>query len=159
MNSIGLRKYFISRYQSTFYSQHNNDKFAIEISFLKKLLDKYSEFLILEAIDQFIGSMPQSKANILYFASPKVFPNKFKHLITLKDVIKYQRLLPLYCKEDQSKIRRLINEYSNYIEVISLNPEDIERKKEIVSLLQNLTPEEELLNAERTGTESALTTS
>ena len=138
MNSLDLRKYFVSKYQSKFSYAYSNDKFPIEIKLLKNLLDKYSEFLILEAIDQFIDVIPGSKASILYFAKQKVFSSKFKPLINLRDIIKYKRLVPLYDKEDQIKIRRLVHEYKDYIDALSLNQEDVERKKEIVTELEKL---------------------
>ena len=157
MNSLGLRRYFASRYQSKFHFSYDSKKFPVEVRLLKSLLDKYSEFLILEAIDQFIKEMPVDKANILYFASNKVFHNKFKQLIDLSAVIKYQRLIPLYKKEDQSKIRRLIFEYKDYLAALSLNPEDICRKKEITNELESFKYEEEVNAVERDRAESSVT--
>ena len=156
MNSLGLRKYFVSKYQSKFHSLYASKKFPVEIKLFKLLLDKYSEFLILEAIDQFLENMPMSKASILYFASSKVFSNRFKSLINLSTVIKYQRLIPLYSREDRAKIKRLIHEYKDYTSALSLNPEDIDRKKEIISMLESLKYEEDSLNAERSGAESSI---
>jgi hypothetical protein len=138
MNSFQIREYFISRYQNKFCRQYipNIDR-QKEIYLINNFKRTHSDYLILEAIDQFINLIPQDKAHIAYFLSLNFFNSKFEFLIRLNDVIKYRRLLPFYPQEDQNKIKRLIQEYEDYSNGFSLSLEDVTRKKEIVSELNN----------------------
>jgi hypothetical protein len=138
INCSTLRKYFVSMYSEKFYADYKTSRITVEMILLKRLLNEYSPYLILEAMDEFISKTPVSKISILYFASKKVFPERFKNLIRLKAVIDYQRLLPLYSEQDQATIRRLIQDYKNYAAAISLSQEDIDRKKEIIDILGSL---------------------
>lgn len=138
MTNQELRSYFTSKYKQRFGKQYRSRYKWPELSFLNKLLSQYSQHLILEAIDRFISEISQEKASICYFASDKVFSNKFSDLIRNKEIVKYRRLMSLYSQEDQKIIRKLLWEYDTYLGAISLSQEDLARKREIISSLEKL---------------------
>jgi len=133
-----LRSYFVSKYKQKFGKQYHSKYKWPELSVLTKLLNQYSQYLILEAIDRFISEINQERASICYFASDKVFSNKFSDLIRNKELVKYKRLIPFYSQEDQKIIKKLLWEYDTYLGAISLSQEDLIRKKEIISILGEL---------------------
>jgi len=143
MTSQSLRSYFASRYKQKFGKQYRSKYKWQELSVLAKLLNQYSQYLILEAIDRFISEIDQERAAICYFASDKVFSNKFSDLIRNKGIAKYRRLMPLYSQEDQKIIKKLLWEYDTYLGAISLSQEDLSRKREIISALEELKIAEE----------------
>ena len=138
MTNQSLRSYFASKYKQKFGKQYHSKNKWSELTLLTKLLDKYSYYLILEAIDRFISEIDLNRASVCYFASDKVFKNKFFDLIRRKEVVKYRRLLPLYSLENQKTIKKLLWEYDTYLGAISLSKEDLDKKKEIISILEGL---------------------
>ena len=138
MTNQELRSYFISKYKQRFNKQYRSRYKWQELSGLTRLLNQYSQYLILEAIDRFILEIDQEKASICYLASNKVFANKFSDLIRKKELVKYQRLMPFYSEEGQKIIKRLLWEYDTYLGAISLNQEDLVRKEEIIGTLREL---------------------
>ena len=143
MNSYSLRQYWISKFEDKFEESYITDKAKIEFFILKKLLDKFGQYLLLEAIDRFFNTIKKEKASILLFASNKFFDVYFRDLIREKDVIQYQRLLPLYNKENQIKIKELLQAYRNYAYALSLSQEEINEMSSIVEKLKNIPVEEE----------------
>ena len=138
MTNYELRSYFASKYRQKFNKQYRSRQKWPELSLLSKLLTNYSHYVILEAIDRFISEIDEKRAHICYFASDKVFRDKFSDLIRKKQLVKYQRLLPFYSEEDQKVIKKLLWEYDTYLSAISLNPEDLKRKEEIIRVLEGL---------------------
>jgi len=102
---------------------------------LKRLLTTYNKYLLLEAIDIFFKNIKKEKASLLLFSSNKFFPEYFKNLIKEKDTIQYQRMLPWYSEENQTKIRKLLQLYGNYLYALSLCQEEID---EMQSIRENL---------------------
>lgn len=138
MTTQSLRSYFASKYEQRFGKQYRSKYKWQELSVLTKLLNKYSQYLILEAIDRFISEIDRERASVCYFASDKVFSNKFSDLIKNKEIVEYKRLMPLYSQEDQKIIKKLLWEYDTYLGAISLNQEDLIRKREIINALEKL---------------------
>jgi len=136
-----LRNYYASKYLSKFHHPYESEYQRQEIFMLCNLLKHYSEYTILEAIDRFIGKTLRSKANIAYFASSKVFPSMFQDLIREDKVTKYIRFLPFYSEDDRKKMRRLLQEYSDYSQSYSLSQEDLDRKNQIIKELENFSLE------------------
>jgi hypothetical protein len=141
LNCLSIWKYFASKFYLKYNSFYPNDRFSIELVYLKRALTKYSPYLLLEAIDIFIEKMPSQKCSILYLLSPKFFTRKFHDLIVLNDIAKYKRFLPFY-GDDKNTVDDLIQEYTCYVCAYSLSTAELSRKKEILKLL-------EVLDAER----------
>ena len=135
MNAYDLHKYWIAKYEDTFNEQYQSDKIKIEPFLLKRLLTTYNKYLLLEAIDIFFKNIKKEKASLLLFSSNKFFPEYFKNLIKEKDTIQYQRMLPWYSEENQTKIRKLLQLYGNYLYALSLCQEEID---EMQSIRENL---------------------
>lgn len=143
MNSYSLRQYWISKFEDKFQEPYITEKANIEFVLLKRLLDKFGQYLLLEAIDRFFNTIKKEKASILLFASNKFFGVYFKDLIREKDVIQYQRMLPWYNQENQIKIKKLLQAYRNYAYALSLSQEEINEMLLIVEKLKNIPMEEE----------------
>jgi hypothetical protein len=141
LNCLSIWKYFASKFYLKYNSFYPNDRFSIELVYLKRALTKYSPYLLLEAIDVSIEKMPSQKCSILYLLSSKFFTRKFHDLIILNDIVKYKRFLPFY-GNDQNTVDDLIQEYTCYACAYSLSAAELSRKKEILKLL-------EVLDAER----------
>jgi len=137
INCLTIRKYFTSKYYTKYDEEYPPDKIAIELSLLKRLLSKYSPYTLLEAMDLFINTFPMDKTRILYFCSLKVLTSRFGNLIKLNDVMKYKRFLPFY-GEDIEQVKSLIQEFSNYANALSLSYEEINRKNEILRMLEEI---------------------
>ena len=135
MTAYDLHKYWIAKYEDTFKEQYQSDKIKIEPFLLKRLLATYNKYLLLEAIDIFFKNIKKEKASLLLFSSNKFFPEYFKNLIKEKDTIQYQRMLPWYSEENQTKIRKLLQLYGNYLYALSLCQEEID---EMQSIRENL---------------------
>jgi hypothetical protein len=143
MNSYSLRQYWISKFEDKFKEPYITDKANIEFVLLKRLLNNYNEYLLLEAIDRFFAGIKKDKASILLFASNKFFGVYFKDLIREKDVIQYQRLLPWYNQENQKKIKALLQAYRNYIYALSLSQEEVDEMPLLIKKLKNIPMETE----------------
>jgi hypothetical protein len=139
LSCSSLRKYFVSKYYSKFKVDYPNDKLAIELVLLKRSLNKYSPYLLLEAIDIFIKSTTVQKCSILYFLSNDFFISKFHELIIINNIIKYKRFLPFYHNPDA--VDSLIQEYTSYVNALSLSQEELNRKEEILRLLGEIDAE------------------
>jgi len=138
MNSFEVRQYFISKYEDTFQEDYVSNKSSIESFLLKQLLNKYKKYLLLEAIDKFFATIKKDKASILLFVSNKFFPSFFEDLIKEKDIIQYQRMLPWYSSEDQSKIHDLMRVYKSYLYALSLSQDEIDEMPLILEKLKNI---------------------
>jgi hypothetical protein len=138
MNAYTIRQYWLSKYEDKFQEEYVSEKAKIEPFLLKRLLNNYNQYLVLEAIDRFFSNTKKERASILLFASKKFFEGYFKDLIKEKDVIQYQRMLPWYSLENQVKIRDLIQAYRNYIFAISLSQEEIDEMGVILERLRNI---------------------
>ena len=138
MNGFDVRQYFISKYEDTFQEDYVSNKSSIESFLLKQLLNKYKKYLLLEAIDKFFATIKKDKASILLFVSNKFFPSFFEDLIKEKDIIQYQRMLPWYSSEDQSKIHDLMRVYKSYLYALSLSQDEIDEMPLILEKLKNI---------------------
>ncbi len=138
MNGFNVRQYFISKYEDTFQEDYVSNKSSIESFLLKQLLNKYKKYLLLEAIDKFFATIKKDKASILLFVSNKFFPSFFEDLIKEKDIIQYQRMLPWYSSEDQSKIHDLMRVYKSYLYALSLSQDEIDEMPLILEKLKNI---------------------
>jgi hypothetical protein len=148
INCVSIRKYFASRFYIKFNSFYPNDKLAIELVFLKRALQKYSPYLLLDAVDIFIEKIPPKKCSILYLLSQKYFISKFHDLIVINDIAKYKRFLPFYGK-DRETVDDLIQEYTCYVCAYSISAIELSRKDEILKLL-------EVIDAERVRVQSLI---
>ena len=146
MNTFSLRQYWVSKYEEKFKESYITDKTNVEFSLLKRLLDKFGQYLLLEAIDRFFNTIKKEKASILLFASNKFFGVYFKDLIREKDVIQYQRMLSWYKQENQIKIKQLLQAYRNYSYALSLSQEEVDEMSLIVEKLKNIPLEEDKEN-------------
>ena len=138
MNGFNARQYFISKYEDTFQENYVSSKGNIESFLLKRLLNKYKKYLLLEAIDKFFATIKKDQASILLFASNKFFSSFFSDLIKEKDIIQYQRMLPWYSSEDQSKIHDLMRVYKSYLYALSLSQDEIDEMPLILEKLKNI---------------------
>jgi hypothetical protein len=138
LNAFTARRYWVSKFEDTFEEGYENSKIKLELFLLKRLLDKFGQYLLLEAIDRFFKNIKKDKASITLFASNKFFDVYFKDLIREKDIIQYQRMLPWYELENQNKIKDLIQVYRNYLYAISLSQEDINEMSLIIQKLKNI---------------------
>tara|TARA_Y100000034_G_scaffold10138_1_gene10711 strand:- start:161 stop:589 length:429 start_codon:yes stop_codon:yes gene_type:complete len=138
MNGFDVRQYFISKYEDTFQEDYVSNKSSIESFLLNQLLNKYKKYLLLEAIDKFFATIKKDKASILLFVSNKFFPSFFEDLIKEKDIIQYQRMLPWYSSEDQSKIHDLMRVYKSYLYALSLSQDEIDEMPLILEKLKNI---------------------
>tara|TARA_Y100000310_G_C20177948_1_gene576733 strand:+ start:59 stop:490 length:432 start_codon:yes stop_codon:yes gene_type:complete len=138
MNGFNVRQYFISKYEDVFQEDYFSDKAKIESFLLKRLLNNYNKYFLLEAIDKFFATVKKDRASILLFASNKFFTSFFSDLIKEKDIIQYQRMLPWYSSEDQLKIQDLTRVYKSYLYALSLCQEEIDEMPLILEKLKNI---------------------
>ena len=87
-------------------------------------------------MDLFVKEHDKGTCNISYFATKKVFEDNVKDLLRIKELIKYKRRIPQYSPDKVPLANRLLHEYLQYLNAISLTEEDIERKKEILKTLE-----------------------
>jgi hypothetical protein len=137
INCRTLRNYFTSGYYLKFWEYYPDDKIGQESLLLKRLLSKYSPYTILEAIDIFLRNTTKDKAVITYFSTSKVFNSKFRNLIKIDDIVKYKRYFTFY-EEDTTVVGELLQEYSSYVNANSLSQEELDRKDEIIKLLERI---------------------
>ena len=138
MNAVEIRKYWSYRYQEKYDEPYKANNYAVEVILLKRLLDKYGEFVLLEAIDKFLSAQSKTIASLRYFTAKKVFENKFANLIKCVDISKYMRFLNTYSKDTQEKIKPLIEEYQDYCRWESISDKEKIRKAEIVKSLETI---------------------
>ncbi len=142
MNAIDLRRYWIYKFESTFSEPYKTKNYALDIILLKKLLDKYGEFVVLEATDEFFNNtLKRQIASINFFASDKVFRDKFDYIIKLRDIIKYKRFLPSFPSLVKEKANKLTREYQDYCNWDIISDKEKVRKSEIEKELKEMTSE------------------
>ena len=72
--------------------------------------------------------------------SNEFFVNKFHDLIIINSIVKYKRFLPFY-KENQNQADDLIQEYICYANALSLSSIELNRKEEILKMLEEIDAE------------------
>jgi hypothetical protein len=138
ITSVSLRSYWVSKYEDKFDEEYPNNDRIIELQLLKRLMTELGYHVVLEAIDQFMFGVKKEQASIKLFASRKYFTRRFKDLIAEKDIVKYQRLLPWYNENNQTKINLLLQRYKNYVYALSLTHDDLQDMKLIVDELKTI---------------------
>lgn len=138
MDAKFLRLYFSKKYQERFNINYISKSSTLDIVLFKALLAKYNEYIILEAIDNFLTVFPKDKASINYFATSKVFESLFKSLILLGPIIKYRRHLKEYSQDIYPKVKSLLDEFTDYSLAMYPSSEEINRKSEIINELEVL---------------------
>ena len=141
MNAPELRKYWTAKYKEIYGESYLSPNFLVDLKLLKRLLEKYDQFVVLEAIDRFLWSKTMKKPSINFFASSKVFDSKFRDIIHLTPIIKYCRFLLSFPIEIRDIASSLIEEYKGYCESEIISESEKIRKMGIESQLQNLTEE------------------
>ena len=131
------REYFKSKYCEKYGQEYSDDRLFIELALFKRLLKRHSFYIIIEAIELFLKKTSIDKSTIAYFTSYKSFESMFRDLIKIEAVIKYKRFLPFY-GDDKEMAGTLLQEYSSYATAWSLGQEEINRKAEILVLLEEI---------------------
>ena len=134
MNAKDLRYYFIRKCKEK-NKEFKSDKFIVEMVLLKKLITKHGEYVVMEAMDNFLDGVAKP-LSILYFASPKVFDDKFANVIKLGPILKYKRQLMLLPMDRRDKARDLIQEYLAYARSFNLSDSEKSRKQFIIKELE-----------------------
>ena len=137
MNAKELRKYWCYKFSQRFNKPYSSDNFVLELRLLGLLSSKYEIDVILEAIDRFLKLVSENKASIRYFYV--VFNDKFKNIIKLAPILKYQRKLQLFPVNIQDKIKNLIDEYKDLLQAEILSDDEKIRKNQIDNELRRLT--------------------
>ena len=140
MNCSEVRKYWCSKYQFKFGEVYRSDKIGIELSFLKKAIEKYGYYAVLEAIDMFTDSCSKKIASVIYLANPKYFETKYNFQNGLYKIVKYKRFLPHYEPELKEKVKELLEEYRICSHEMA-SDYDLIRKKEILKEVEEITKE------------------
>jgi len=138
MNCIDVRKYWCRKYEEKFGVPYASNKIPVELSFFKKIITEYNEYVLLEAIDELFNNVEQKNANILYFANPNKFHFNTGFLISIRRILKYSRNLHLFPDELKQKVKDLIKEYKFCSHELSSDYDFIRRQK-IEQELQELT--------------------
>jgi len=133
MNSKDMRKYWVNKYEEVTGQTYPDSEFIVDLVLLKRLITKYNEYVVLEAIDRFLENNKVKHKTIKYLCSKNFFNERFYDIINEQEVIKYKRLY-----RSNPQVKELINEYQNYIDSISLSDSEKERKKEILETLRDL---------------------
>jgi hypothetical protein len=132
MNAKDVKKYWNNKYFELKNEPYKTDKYIVELVLFKKLLDKYGQDVVVEAIDQFFnaGAKPLSA---LYFASSKVFPEKFSGIIKQAPILKYKSIT-----RSSSEARELVQEYQDYMNSFTLSDEEKVCKNIILKRLEEI---------------------
>ncbi len=136
MNAKEIRRYWLNKCKEN-NLEYKTNKYIVELVLLKRLLEKYGEHVVLESIDKFFEGTAKP-LSILFFASQKVFPNKFSDIIHNTTIIKYKRSLPSISADKQTYARELISEYLQYTKSFNLSDLEKERKIEIIEELESI---------------------
>ncbi len=136
MNSKDIRKYWSYKYSELFNRSYSNATYVLDLTLLKRLITKYGEYVVLEAIDRFLENEKIQYKNIKYFSNSKFFEDRFHDIINEKEIIKYKRLY-----KNNPPAQELIQEYSYYINAISLSDSEKLRKIEILEALKGMDEE------------------
>lgn len=136
MNSKDLRKYWVNKYSDVTGRAYDNSTLVLDLTLLKRLIKKYNEYVVLEAIDRFLENEKVKYKTIKYFSNGAFFEDRFYDIINEKDIIKYKRLYRTH-----PRVKELIEEYLNYTNTISLSDQEKLRKLEILEILKGLEKE------------------
>jgi hypothetical protein len=134
MNAKEMRSYWINKCKEK-NKDFQPNKFIVELMLLKKLIERHGEYVVLEAIDQFLEG-PAKPLSIMYFASSKVFDSKFDNVIKLGPILKYKRSLMSLPMEQRDKARDLIQEYLLYAKAHNLSDSEKIRKQFVLKELE-----------------------
>ena len=138
MNGKQLRHYWCYKYESAFNSPYTSSKFPLEIRLLSRLLQRYNEYVVLEAIDEFLLEKNKKISSISFFGTSRIFDSKFEHIIYLTPIMKYKRLLLSFPQQIRPSIKALIDEYTDYIGASMLSDSEKLRKIKIIDELNEL---------------------
>jgi len=131
MNAKDVKRYWNNKYYELKNEAYKTDKYVVELILFKKLLEKYGEYVVIEAIDKFfsLGAKPPF---VLYFASSKVFPDKFASIIKQAPILKYKNMTT------SAETRELMQEYQDYLNSFTLSDEEKLRKDIILKRLEEI---------------------
>lgn len=146
MNAPVMRDYWSSKYFDRFNKKYKSEKRILELTLLKNLIKRYDEYVVIEAIDRFLTTSPESISTICFFATKKVFDGKFADIIKSRSVLKFKRHLRFYEDDIKDKASELVEEYTDYFDGLMMHNTDIERQTEIIKELEEI----EEKHAERT---------
>jgi hypothetical protein len=138
MNAKHLRDHWINAFEQKFHQPYKPDNIPKELTLLKKLKEKYSDYFVLFTIDAFMKVSPLSKASISYYASKSTFEGRFKPLINLINIIKYYYIILDFPVDIRKHIQELVDEYIIYTKALITYDSEKERKKEILKELEEL---------------------
>lgn len=130
MNAKDLKRYWLNKCREN-KLEYKTTKYIVELVLLKRLLEKYGEHVVLEAIDKFFENVPKP-LSIMFFASQKVFSDKFAIIIENAPILKYKR------SAFTEEVRELVSEYIQYTKSFNLSDLEKERKKEILKELEKI---------------------
>lgn len=140
MNCIDVRKYWCRKYEEKFGRVYKSDKVPVELSFLKKAITNFNDYLVLEAIDRFFEKTNLESPSLLTFSNPKYFVSNVNNLLSIRNVLKYKRHVNEYPKEIQQKVKSLLKDYQFFSHELASDLHYI-RRKEIETELQEITKE------------------
>jgi ribosomal protein S17E len=147
MNAPVMRSYWSSKYFDRFNKKYKSEKRILELTLLKNLIKRHDEYIVIEAIDTFLTTSPESISSICFFATKKVFDNKFSDIIKSGKILKYKRHLRFYENDIKDRAAELVEEYIDYFDGLMMHNSDIERQIDIIKELEEI----EALHAERIG--------
>jgi hypothetical protein len=136
MNAKDIRRYWVNKCRDK-NKDFQSDKYVVEVILLKKLIDRYSEYVVLEAMDHFLDG-PAKPLSIMYFAKSSVFDSKFSDIIKLQPILKYKRSLMSVSMSIRDRMHELIEEYLLYSRAYTLSDEEKLRKQFIIKELESL---------------------
>ena len=133
MNSKDIRNYWINKYNIETGKEYKSDNFLMELSLIKKLITKYKEYIVLEAIDIFLENSLSDIKLIKYFTSQKFFKDNFYYLIYNETFVRCKRLY-----YNDSRFRPYLDEYKHYLNCLCISDSEKVRRKELISILTDL---------------------
>jgi len=139
INALTLRRYFAKKYSERFGRFLPPNDLRRDLGVFKRLLNTYSEYVIMEAVDVYISNTPQERISVLSFCSLKTFEKKFPELVKLAPIMKFKRLLPYYGNPKlQLKIHQLIQQYQDIVLASSVSAEEVRYLDEILARLNDV---------------------
>lgn len=137
VTSLTLRKYFGSLYFNRFGKSYKSNNFVLDLTMLKRLLNKYSQYLIMEAMDLFVRSTPEIRCTLNIFCYQKTFEKRFADLLKINSIVKYKRMLPVYGNLNlQVKMQKLLKEYEDIALASSISTKEAIRLEEILKIME-----------------------
>lgn len=137
-SALELKRYWDSQYEDRFEKHYKSESFSKDMFLLKRLVNEYDKYLLLESVDMFFKDLRPSFATISFYASKKVFTNKFSELIKCQPIIKYRRMFPYYDHSIQSNIKSLVQEYSDYCSWERISDDEKLRRVKIIEELEEI---------------------